>query len=248
MTEKRHGLTIIILTRNEKDNIEACISSAKFADDIIVVDSGSEDNTMEIAEKCGARVFLNPFESFAGQRNFGLEHVTTDWVMYLDADERIMDEMRQDIQNIVEANERYAYKVKRCQIIFGQQIKYGGHAPDYTLRLFPSDAIKWEGIVHEGVITNLQTKNVAGYMEHYTYNDWDKYFVKFNQYTTLMAEKMHEKGKRGSFADILFHPIFAFIKVYILKLGFLEGKIGFIMSALHYAYTLSKYVKLYYMK
>ena len=97
----RHGLTVIILTRNEKKNIEDCIASVKFADDIIIVDSGSEDNTRDIAQKCGARVFLKPFENFAAQRNFGLSKVETDWVFYLDADERVLPEIREEILKAV---------------------------------------------------------------------------------------------------------------------------------------------------
>ena len=158
----RHGLTVIILTRNEKKNIEDCIASVKFADDIIIVDSGSEDNTRDIAQKCGARVFLKPFENFAAQRNFGLSKVETDWVFYLDADERVLPEIREEILKAVNLNERFSYRVQRRQIIFGERVNYGGHGPDYVARLFPTDAIKWEGIVHEGVVTDLESKTIAG--------------------------------------------------------------------------------------
>ena len=243
----RHGLTVIILTRNEKKNIEDCIASVKFADDMIIVDSGSEDNTRDIAQKCGARVFLKPFENFAAQRNFGLSKVETDWVFYLDADERVLPEIREEILKAVNLNERFSYRVQRRQIIFGERVNYGGHGPDYVARLFPTDAIKWEGIVHEGVVTDLESKTIAGHLEHYTYESWDKYFEKFNQYTTLMAEKMYQKGKKCTFADIILHPIGGFLKFYVFNRGFLDGKIGFILAAFHYAYTMAKYVKLYYM-
>ena len=246
MIEIKHGLTIIILTRNEKDNIEACISSAKFADEIIVVDSGSEDNTRELAEKTGARVFLHPFEGFAAQRNFGLKQVTTDWVMYLDADERITQKAAKQIQKAVERNEQYYYDIKRVNFIFGQKQEHGAHRPDYPKRLFPTDSVTWEGVVHESPNVNLHKKRISAALEHHTYSNWEMYFEKFNQYTTLMADKMKQNGKKASLLDMTIRPLFAFFRAYVIWQGFRDGLLGFIMSVIHAQYTFTKYVKLYY--
>lgn len=246
MAEKKRGLTVIILTRNEKNNIEAGIQTAKFADEIIVVDSGSEDNTIELAEKAGAKVFLHPFEGFAAQRNFGLQQVTTDWVMYLDADERITKEAARQIQKAVEYNEQCYYDIKRINFIFGQKQDHGAHRPDYPKRLFPTDSVTWEGVVHESPCVNLPKKRISDPLEHHTYSNWEMYFDKFNQYTTLMADKMQQEGKKAGLSDMTIRPLFAFFRAYVIWQGFRDGLLGFIMSVIHAQYTFTKYIKLYY--
>lgn len=246
MAEKRHGLTVIILTRNEKKNIEACIETTRFADEIIVVDSGSEDNTVELAEKAGAKVFPHSFEGFAAQRNFGLKQVTTDWVMYLDADERITKEAASQIQKAIDENEQFYYDIKRINFIFGQKQEHGAHRPDYPKRLFPTDSVTWEGVVHESPTVNLPKKRISAALEHHTYSNWEMYFEKFNQYTTLMADKMKQEGKKARLSDMTIRPLFAFFRSYIIWQGFKDGLLGFIMSVIHAQYTFTKYIKLYY--
>ena len=241
-------LSVLILTYNEEKNIAACIQSAAFADEVVVIDSGSTDRTREIAEGLGARFVVHPMDEdgFAGQRNYALMQTDAEWVFYLDADERIPLEAAKEIRDIVQQNEPAAYQIKRMNIIFGQLMKYGGHRPDYSLRLYPRKDICWYGNVHEHVETKLSIRVMHSVMNHHTYDDWDRYFEKFNRYTTMMAEKMQEKGKKVSFIDILLHPMFAFLRFYILRLGFLDGKQGFIFAVNHYFYTMIKYVKLYY--
>lgn len=245
-------LAVIILTKNEEKNIEDCIRSASFADEIVVIDSGSTDQTQELAEAAGARVIVHPMteQGFAGQRNYALTQTDASWVCYLDADERITPEAAEDIRAVVKEDALAAYKIKRMNIVFGQLMKYGEHRPDHVVRLFPKNCVKWSGVVHEGPVlgNGVAIKTIKGCLHHYTYTDWNRYFEKFNQYTTLMAEKMQENGRRVSFADILFHPIFAFFRFYILRLGFLDGKQGFIFAVNHYYYTMIKYVKLYYLQ
>ena len=241
-------LAVIILTKNEEANIEDCIKSAMFADEIIVVDSGSTDRTQAKAEALGAKFLLHPMteEGFAGQRNYALTQTNAKWVFYLDADERITSEAASEIKRVILQNEKFAYQIKRVNIVFGQIMKYGEHRPDWCQRLFPTKEVHWGGVVHESPHTSLQVKSLKNIMYHYTYKDWERYFEKFNQYTTLMSERMHTQGKRASFADILFHPLFAFFRFYILRLGLLDGKQGLIFALNHYFYTMIKYVKLYY--
>lgn len=241
-------LAVIILTRNEEENIEAAIASAAFADEIIVIDSGSTDRTQELAEKMGARFITHPMdeEGFAGQRNFALTQTDADWVFYLDADERITPEAKSEIRQMVTKDEQLAYKIKRVNIVFGQAMKYGEHRPDWCARLFPRQAVQWTGVVHESPQTELPVSQLHFVLHHYTYTDWHRYFEKFNQYTDLMAQRMWEKGKRATFGDILLHPLFAFIRFYFLRLGLLDGKQGLIFALNHYFYTMTKYVKLYY--
>ena len=241
-------LSVLILTYNEEKNIADCISSALFADEIIVVDSGSDDQTIPIAEGLGAKVFVHPMtEGFGAQRNFALEQTQADWVFFLDADERITPDLADEICQIVNNNEQYAYNVLRINVLFGQVVKHGGHAPDYTLRFYPRTAIKWDGKVHDHPTVSLPVKKLTNHMMHYTYSDWEKYFSKFNQYTTLMAEQMYAKGKRARFSDLIVRPWVGFIKFYLLKSGWREGKLGFCLAVLHAFYTMVKYIKLDYL-
>ena len=241
-------LAVIILTRNEEKNIGAAIDSASFADEILVVDSGSTDATQAIAESRGAKFIPHPMgeDGFAGQRNFALTQTEAKWVFYLDADERVRPETADEIKTVVASGEQAAYRIKRVNIVFGQAMKYGEHGPDWCERLFPRSEVQWTGVVHESPMTRLPVRSLWHCMDHHTYTDWNRYFEKFNQYTSLMAKRMLENGKRASFADILLHPFFAFVRFYILKLGFLDGKQGLIFALNHYFYTMIKYVKLYY--
>lgn len=246
-TMKKPTLAVIILTYNEEKNIETCITSVRFADEIILIDSGSTDQTKTIAENLGAIVYENLMgvDGFAGQRNFALGKTQADWLLYLDADERLTPELMEEIREII-LEDPCCYKIKRVNYIFGKRVVYGGHAPDYIARLFPRKQVKWSGIVHERALSDLPIKKTRGHICHYTYSSWEMYFEKFNKYTTLMAKKMHDNGKKATMADILFRPCFAFIKYYIFKFGFLDGFLGFSFSVMNAFYTLVKYLKLKY--
>lgn len=241
-------LAIIILTQNEENNIDGVLESAAFADEILIIDSGSTDRTQELAERNGAKFVSHPMseDGFAGQRNFALTQTEAEWVFYLDADERITSEAAEEIKNVVYQNEQIAYKIKRMNVVFGQMMKYGEHRPDWCVRLFPRKQVHWTGVVHESPKTKLPIEALQHPLHHYTYTDWHRYFEKFNQYTDLMAQRMWESGKRASFMDILIHPAFAFIRFYFLRLGLLDGRQGLIFALNHYFYTMIKYVKLYY--
>lgn len=238
-------LAVLILTFNEEKNIKDCISSIPFADEIIVVDSLSADNTVSIAQSLGAKVFSKAMDQgFAAQRNFALEQTQAEWVLFLDADERITPELAKEIRCIVDNNKTGAYKILRENIIFGKMINHGAHKPDWCLRLCPRKAVKWEGLVHESAEVSEPLKKCSKSMLHYTYTSWEQYFEKMNKYTTLMAQKNIQKGKKAGFLDVLLRPIYGFIRMYFLRLGFLDGKLGFILSVLHGYYTFVKYIKL----
>lgn len=242
-------LAVIILTRNEEKNIHDCIASVDFADEIIVVDSGSEDRTCEIAEKLGAKVYQHQMdeEGFAGQRNFALDKTMADWVFYLDADERITPKLAAEIRRHIEIVPQQAADIKRISVVLGQRMYHGVYRPDYITRLFPRDKVHWEGVVHEHARTELPIIRLQAPAHHYCLTNWEQYFEKFNRYTTLMAEKMYQSKKRTNLISAHLHAIFAFLQMYIIKRGCLDGKLGFILCEYHYAYTLTKYVKLYYL-
>lgn len=241
-------LTVAILTRNEAENIKECIDSAAGLGEVLVIDSGSTDGTIEIAEQLGARVVQHAMddEGFAGQRNFALAQATTEWILYLDADERLTPETVQEIQQVVAGSEIAAYSITRQNVVFGQLMRHGAHAPDSCLRLFPCRSAYWEGQVHEGVHfrETLPHHHLQHTMLHYTYRDWESYFAKFNNYTTLGAEKLRKRGKHASFAKIFLDPPFTFFKMYILKRGFLDGYLGLVMSLTAAMNVWVKYLKL----
>lgn len=239
-------LAVIILTKNEENNIEDCIQSASFADEIVIIDSGSTDATQAKAEALGARFVVHPMDEdgFAGQRNFALTQTEAEWVFFLDADERIVSEAAGKIREIVQSDAKAAYFVERKNIVFGQMMMHGAHRPDYVCRLFPRAEVKWQGKVHEGVQTSLQEKKLTDVLRHCTYITWEQYFTKFNSYTSLAAREMLEKGKSVSSMAVMMHAFGGFFKTYVLKQGFLDGFLGFVMSFMSMMYVTVKYMKL----
>jgi len=242
-------LAVLILTCNEEKNIADCIKSASFADEIVVIDSGSTDATESIAVALGAHFCCHAMQEdgFAGQRNFALAQTEADWVFYLDADERLTDEAGREIRAMADKNESAAYKIKRLNLVLGQCMRYGAHLPDWSLRLYPRQAVHWRGVVHESAELSIPVRCLQEPMQHYTYKDWETYFRKFNQYTTLAAQNMKKKGARAGFAGILLHPLFGFFKAYVLRQGWRDGLLGFIMSVLAGFSTFVKYIKLRYL-
>lgn len=239
-------LAVLILTKNEEQNITRCISSVSFADEVIVVDSGSEDNTCKMAEALGAKVYHHDMADggFAGQRNFALECTKADWVLYLDADEEITPALAMEIQQHIQKEPQQVATMKRISVVMEQMMYHGVYRPDFSTRLYPRTKVRWEGLVHEHSITELPIIRLKAPMHHYCITSWDQYWVKFDRYTTMVAEKMHENGKKTNGVAMHLHAIFAFIQMYVLKLGFLDGALGYTLCKNHYSYTLTKYKKL----
>lgn len=240
-------LTVVILTKNEENNIVGAIKNAQLvAKDVLIVDSGSTDNTVKLAEDNGARVVYRAWDNdFAAQRNFALKYVKTKWVLYLDADERLNDRLIESIKKAVLINKNYMYELTRRNSAFRKDFKYGVLGPDSVLRMFPIEGVKWVGKVHEKPVSKYQHKYLQGYLKHYTYKSFEEYLKKMNQYSTISAMDKRNAGKKVCIVkDIIFRPVFAFIKMYVLKLGFLEGWQGFVLAINYANYTLSKYVKL----
>ena len=244
-------LAILILTKNEEKNIADVINNAKkCTDEIIVIDSGSNDKTVELAEMAGAHVYFRAWDNdFAAQRNFGLGLTEADWVLYLDADERMNDEMIKEIREIVSAgNLDVQYSMLRRTNAFGREFKFGVLSPDRVKRLFPRKEIIWTGKVHENPSCNLPLIELPGFLRHCTYENWEQYLNKMNQYSSIGAENYKERGKKAHFfKDILIRPFLAFIKMYFLKLGILEGQLGYMLAVNYANYTMNKYAKLLFM-
>lgn len=240
-------VTVVILTKNEEKNIAGAIDNAKkITSTVLVVDSGSTDNTVSLAQKQGAKVVYRAWDNdFGAQRNFALEHVNTEWVLYLDADERLNDALCQSIKSVLDKGKQKQYSMMRKIHAFGFEYKHGIFKPDEVLRLFPTKSVHWENKVHERPVCDLPKENLNGFVEHYTYDSWQQWWDKAGKYTTIWAEDNFAKGKRTSLGACFGHALYGFIRAYIFQLGFIDGWSGLYSSMQHFIYTMMKYLKLY---
>lgn len=242
-------ITTLILAKNEERNIEECIRSVLFSDEILVIDDFSTDRTKEIAERLGARVIQRAMAGdWGGQQTFAIKNASCEWVLFIDADERISEALAKEITATVQKGEKKAYWILRQNKFHHNKATHGVLRPDYVNRLFPAEGSYVSGYVHPTIVTPYPNDKLKNIMYHYTYDNWDQYLRKLNNYTRLAAEKYRDQHKSCSFIkDICFRPLWAFFKVYFLNGGFLDGKMGWILSVNHYFYTMNKYVKLYYL-
>lgn len=247
-------LSIIILTKNEEQNIEQVVQNAwQCADEVLVIDSGSTDKTEELAKNCGARVVFRTWDNdFAAQRNFALTKTEANWVLYLDADEQLDRTLTQAVKKVTiddpEAISGKQYSLQRKSVAFGKKFNYGVLYPDKVPRLFPRQSVIWEGKVHEHPKCSLQMGELPGHIEHYTYRNWKEWEVKLSRYTTIWAEDAFKRDKRTSLPGALLHSVGGFFKMLILRRGFMDGWMGVCMCCNHFFYTLLKYLKLYEMQ
>ena len=240
-------LAVVILTKNEEKNILEVIENAKKCTaEVLIIDSGSTDNTIKLATANGAKVVYRAWENdFALQRNFGLLQTDAQWVLYLDADERMNEELIAAIKQAVKSNVKKQYVLVRKSVAFGQKFNHGVLKPDKVARLFLRESVQWVNKVHERPQCSLPVVTLPGYIEHYTYESWAQWAEKFNQYTTIWADNAYVKGKRTSLPIAYAHAIYSFIQMTIIKLGVLDGWLGLALCCNHFSYTLMKYLKLY---
>lgn len=251
MAENKLPVSVVLLARNEEINIRACLESCAFANEIIVIDDGSTDETVSIATELGAKIFHRSMNGdWGAQQTYGIQQATQPWVFLLDADERVTPQLEQSIRKVVDADNRDAsYMVQRENHFLSGSVAHGALRPDWVLRLMPKEGASVEGKVHPAIITPCPSQKLTGRLIHFPYRTWDSYYRKIDLYSRLAADKYQVEGKNCYFfRDIVLRPIWAFIKVYFLNRGFLDGKLGFIFSMNHYFYTLAKYVRFYYLK
>ena len=243
--ENLNLLEIVIITKNEAENIKSCIQNAKkISDKILVIDSFSDDDTVVIAQKLGARVLKRKFDDFANQRNFANQNSNAKWILHLDSDEIITDELAKNILEAIKSNNEAVYLLSRKSYAFNQDFNYGVLAKDEVARLFPNGKAKFSGAVHEKLISNLPTKSLNGYLKHCTYKNWDQWLKKFDHYTSLWALSAFENNKKVSLGGAFAHAFGGFFKMAFVKKGLLDGKMGIVLCVLHFFYTLMKYLKL----
>ena len=230
-------LSIVIITKNEEKFIFDALKSAIFADEVVILDSGSEDQTCNIAKKIGARVEQQAWLGFGAQKNKAVELADNDWVFVLDADERITPELRDEIISTLKNPQFDGYRIARLNNFFGKYIKTCGLYPDYSIRLFNKNKGKFNDVaVHESVQINGRVLSLKNHMIHLAYENIDEFKVKQKRYASLS----HKKRNR---LKALISPVWTFFKLYFIKLGFLDGWHGFIIAKLYAQYTFWKYTK-----
>ena len=223
----RKQLSVTIITLNEERRIGKCIKSVSFADEIIVVDSGSRDRTVEIAKQAGAQVIHQDWLGYGRQKQFAVEQTVNDWVLCLDADEWLSPELSQSIQSVLEHPEFSAYQFPRRNRFMGRWLRHGEGYPDWSLRLFKRDHAHWsEDEVHEKVVPGGDVGKISGDLMHESEETLQQYLEKQDRYTTLQAQRLKADGKRGSVIKIVLSPLFRFIKFYFIRLGVLDGLPG----------------------
>lgn len=240
-------LSITIITLNEADHIAAAIDSAAWADQVVVVDSGSTDGTVEIARHKGAAVSSRPWTGYVDQKDHAAALAAHDWVFSLDADERIPPALASEIGSLLmEEPPMRAYRVPRVTFHLGRWIRTTDFYPDFQTRLYDRRAARWQGkYVHESVAVDGPVGQLRHELEHYSYRNLRDHLDRINQYSTLAARQMHEAGRRTGPLDLIVHPPAAFLRNYLLRRGFLDGTAGLTLSVINAYSVFLKFAKLW---
>lgn len=241
----RQPLSVVIITKNAASQLAACMESASFADETVVVDSGSDDGTAELAARRGARVLQQAWLGFGRQKQFAVGAAAHDWVLCLDADERVSEALRASIVAVLAAPAAHAYSMARCNRFMGRWLKHGEGYPDWSLRLFDRRHARWsDDPVHEKVLTGAPVARVEGDLLHDSAETLEGYLDKQNCYTSTQAQTMFDAGKRAGAVQLLLSPVLRFIKFYFLRLGFLDGVPGLVHIVIGCCNSFHKYAKL----
>jgi glycosyltransferase involved in cell wall biosynthesis len=237
-------LSAIIISKNEASNIAACLESLAFCDERIVVDSGSTDRTFEIAQAQGASVAAHAFQGFGIQKNYALSLATGDWVLSIDADERVSPRLAQAIKTAVARGDADAYEMPRLSRFLGRAMRHSGWYPDYVLRLFRKGKARFSNdLVHERVICEGSIGRLAEPLDHYPVLRLEDAVSRMDRYSTAGAEMFVAAGRRVTFASGITHGLWSFFRAYIWRLGFLDGREGFLLAVANAEGTYYRYMK-----
>ncbi|GAB6183324.1 glycosyltransferase family 2 protein [Thermodesulfovibrio hydrogeniphilus] len=241
-------VSVAIITKNEEDNIRDALESVKDFEEIVVVDSFSTDKTVEICRLYTDKIYQIEWKGFAEQKQMAVDKTSLQWVLILDADERVTEELKEEIVEIIKKGDKDGYFIPRKNFFLGKWIRHSGWWPDYTLRLSKKDKGRMENrLVHE----KISLQGEAGYLKspllHFTYKSIEEFIEKMQKYSTLSALEILNKkpSKYKVIVKLILSPIFTFFKMYLLRLGFLDGLRGFILAILYSFYSFLKYAKVW---
>jgi glycosyltransferase involved in cell wall biosynthesis len=239
-------VSVTIITLNEAEHIAAAIDSAAWADEVIVVDSGSKDATCDIALGKGAKVSERAWTGWVDQKNHAASLAANDWIFSLDADERITPALADEVRRLLASEPpRHGYRAPRVAYHLGRWVRTTDFYPDFQTRLYDRRAARWRGkYVHESVSVDGPVGQLTNEIEHYSFRDLDDQLNRINHYTTLSARQMYDAGRRASVFDVLVHPPAAFLRNYILRRGIVDGSVGFTISAINAYSVFLKFAKL----
>jgi glycosyltransferase involved in cell wall biosynthesis len=245
MPATRQPLSVAIITLNAAAQLEACLRSVRFADEIVVIDSGSNDGTQALAECHGARVIQQDWLGFGPQKQFAVDQASHDWVLCLDADERVTPQLQASIENALNSPSTAAFRFPRKNRFLGRYLTHGEGYPDWSLRLFDRRQARWSAdAVHEKVETQSRIGELPGDLLHDSAESLAAYLTKQNRYTTLAADMAFATGKRAGFARIVFSPLLRFVKFYFVRQGFRDGLPGLIHIVIGCFNSFVKYSKM----
>ena len=238
-------ISVTIITKDEEKNISDCLKSVAWADEIIVVDSESTDRTVELAKKFTDKVIIRKWEGYVPQKRYVLSLANNEWVLSLDADERVTAELKEEILNL-SPGEFSGFKIRRKNFLLKKEITSCGWEKDYQLRLFKKGKTDLnERLVHEKFVTEGKVGTLKNPMLHFTFSSFEEYLAKINSYTSLKAQELFKKKKKVGGWTIFSHTVSAFFAFFFIRRGFRDGVYGLIISLLHSVSTMMNYVKLW---
>ncbi len=238
-------ISVSIITCDEEKNIERCLKSLHWADEIMVMDSGSKDRTVEICRLYTDKVYHESWHGYGKQKNLCADRASHRWVLNMDADEEVSEECALEIQTALEKGlEQPIYSFPRKNFFGERWVRFGGWYPDRIARLYDKTRVRFsEPQVHEKLVPELETGRFQNPLLHWSYLDMGDYVARQNRYSTLFAKNSLKNGRIGSWSDLIFRPPLAFLKTYFLRQGFREGRLGFFLAASNAFYTYLKYAK-----
>jgi glycosyltransferase involved in cell wall biosynthesis len=238
-------LSVTIIAWNEEERLRACLESVAWADEIVVLDAESTDKTVQVAREFTDRIWVRPWPGFSAQKNFALDQATGEWVLSLDADERVTPELRERIARIVSANgPADGYSIPRKNMLWGAWVRHGGLYPDYQVRLFRRNAGRFvDSAVHESVRVEGRVEALVEPMLHHSYRGLEDFVARSNRYSTLAAHQFVSRGGRAGLAALVLRPLGRFLSMYVLRGGFLDGWRGFVLAVLYANYVFLRTAK-----
>lgn len=246
MKKDKIKISVVILTYNEAEMVENAIRTAYFADEILVIDSFSNDNTVEIVSKYTSNIFYKKFEDFSSQKNFALTKASHDWIYMLDADEVISEKLQAEVLQTIQNTPQniVAYKVKYAQFFMNRFFKYGTSGNDKIVRLMNKNYVEHIGLAHEKLILKGECGELKNIVYHYTYREFSHFIKKIDKTAWLKAKELNKKGVKPNFFHFIFKPFYRFFYQYILRLGFLDGVPGLASAVINSYGVYTRYVKL----